>query len=171
MIVPRLVAALALSVVAGCQAPTVATDATSAPTATDPSGMVARVVDGDTVLVTTGGRPITVRILGIDSPETKDPRKPVQCWGPEASEFARATLLDQRVQLVADPSQDARDRYGRTLAYVRLADGRDYSVEAARAGVARAYTYKRPVAEHDQIAAAEADAKAAGRGLWGSCPV
>jgi hypothetical protein len=60
------------------------------------------------------------------------------------------------------------DRYGRTLAYLGKADGRDYSVEAARAGAAHSYVYHgHPSARADEIAAAEQDAKAAGRGLWG----
>ncbi|MCO1659185.1 thermonuclease family protein [Pseudonocardia humida] len=130
------------------------------------------VVDGDTVHVLDGrGSKIKVRVLGIDTPETRDPRKPVQCWGPEATQFATATLLGQQVTLVTDASQDARDRYGRVLAYLVLADGSNYSVLAASAGVARSYVYNRnPVSEHAAITAAEADARTGGRGLWGACP-
>ena len=58
------------------------------------------------------------------------------CWGPEASEFAKSTLLGQRVAFVTDPSQGMYDRFGRTLAYLDKADSWDYSVEAARAGAA-----------------------------------
>ena len=61
--------------------------------------------------------------------------------GPEASEFAKSTLLGQRVAFVTDPSQGMYDRYGRTLAYLDKVDGRDYSVEAARAGAAHSYVY------------------------------
>lgn len=132
---------------------------------------VTRVVDGDTIYATDSrGSTLKIRILGIDSPETLDPRKPVGCWGPEASAFAKATLSGQHVTLVPDPTQGAVDRYKRVLMYVRLADGRDYSVEAARAGMARSYVYNhKPVSEHAQIEAAEAEARAAHRGLW-SCP-
>jgi micrococcal nuclease len=80
------------------------------------------------------------------------------------------TLLGQRVTLVTDPTQDVRDRYDRLLADVRLADGRDYSIEAARAGAARSYVSDRPVVEHAAIVAAEAEAHDARRGLWGACP-
>jgi micrococcal nuclease len=132
---------------------------------------VTRVVDGDTIHATDAhGSTIKTRVLGIDTPEVVDPRKPKQCWGAEASAFAKSELLGQRVSLVADPTQDARDRYGRALFYIRLADGRDYSIEAVRAGMARSYVYDRkPVLEHAAIVAAEDEAKAARRGLWGRC--
>lgn len=74
-----------------------------------------RVVDGDTVDVVDDVRGrLRVRILGIDTPETKRPGYTEACWGKQASEFAASTLLNQRVSLIADASQDARDRYGRT---------------------------------------------------------
>ena len=79
--------------------------------------------------------------MGIDTPETKKPG--YGCWGPEASEFAKSTLLGQRVAFVTDPSQGMYDRYGRTLAYLDKADGWDYSIEAARAGAAHSYVYHR----------------------------
>ena len=71
--------------------------------------------------------------------------------------------------MVTDPTQDVRDRYDRPLAYLRLADGRVYSIEAARAGAARSSVYDRPEVEHAAIAA-EAEAHDARRGLWGACP-
>ena len=131
------------------------------------SAVVLRVVDGDTVDVLDNDRGrLRVRILGINTPETKPP---AQCGGLEATGFAEAALLDKRVVLVADPTQDARDRYGRTLAYVQV-DGRDYSVMAAAAGVGRAYVFDRenPPARAGEIAAAQAAARAAGRGVWGA---
>src|SRR6202023_3192695 len=98
---------------------------------------------------------LRVRLLGIDSPETKKPRFSVGCWGPEASQFAESTLAGQRVALVTDPTQDLHDRYGRTLAYLDKADGWDYSVEAARAGAAHAYIYHdQPAARYPAIAVA-----------------
>ena len=126
-------------------------------------------VDGDTVDILDGVRGrLRIRLLGIDTPETKKPGYTVGCWGPEASEFAKSTLLGQRVAFVTDPSQGMYDRYGRTLAYLDKADGWDYSVEAARAGAAHSYIYHgHPSARADEIAAAEQEAKAAGRGLCG----
>ena len=76
------------------------------------AAVVLRVVDGDTRDVVDDGRGrLRVRVLGINTPETKPP---AQCWGAEATEFTEAALLNKRVVLVGDPSQDARDRYGRT---------------------------------------------------------
>lgn len=130
---------------------------------------VLRVVDGDTIDIRDDirGR-LRVRVLGIDTPETKKPGYDVGCWGPEATEFARSTLLGQRVALQPDPTQDRTDRYGRTLGYLVRADGFDYSVEAARAGTAKSYVYDGvPVSRYDAIEAAQSEARATLRGLWG----
>lgn len=166
--VPRLcTAAAALSMLtaslsaSGCS-PTHAEP--DAPTAT-----VLRIVDGDTVDIVddTRGR-LRIRVLGIDTPEVKKPGYSVGCWGPQASKFAQDTLAGQRVAVTADPSQDAHDRYGRSLAYLDKPGNWDYSIEAARAGAARSYTYGHsPVARAPQIQAAENEAKQARRGLWG----
>ena len=132
------------------------------------TAVVLKVVDGDTIDIRDDVRGrLRVRILGIDTPETKKPGYTVGCWGPEATEFAQTALVGQRVALVLDPTQDRTDRYGRTLAYLVKGDGWNYSVEAARAGTAHAYVYDTPVEKHAEIAAAEQEAKAAGRGLWG----
>jgi micrococcal nuclease len=130
---------------------------------------VLKVVDGDTIDIRDDVRGrLRIRVLGIDTPETRKPGYTVGCWGPEATQFAVQTLLGQRVAFIADPSQDSTDRYGRTLAYLDRADGWDYSVEAARAGTAHAYVYDgNPPSRYAQIAAAEQEARAAQRGLWG----
>jgi micrococcal nuclease len=129
---------------------------------------VQRVVDGDTVkLAAPSGGTVTVRVLGIDTPETVDPRKGVGCFGPQASAWAKRELSGKRVRVRTDPSQDTRDKYGRLLAYLTLPDGTDYSIEAAREGYAKAYVYDTPVAEAARIGAAEKQAHAAARGLWG----
>jgi micrococcal nuclease len=133
------------------------------------TALVLKVVDGDTIDIVDDVRGrLRIRLLGIDTPETKKPGCTVGCWGPEATEFAKSTMLGQRVAMVTDPTQDVHDRYGRTLAYLDKADGWDYSVEAARAGAAHSYIYhNHPAARADEIAAAEREAKTAGRGLWG----
>jgi micrococcal nuclease len=78
---------------------------------------VLKMVDGDTVDIVDDVRGrLRIRLLGIDTPETKKPGYTVGCWGPQASEFAKSTLLGQRVAFVTDPSQGTYDRYGRTLA-------------------------------------------------------
>jgi micrococcal nuclease len=131
---------------------------------------VVRVVDGDTVVLSDN---ITVRILGIDSPETKDPRKPVQCGGPEASAWARSVLPEgSRVVLAPDATQDAKDRYDRTLGYIEYQVGnewKDFSTESARAGMSRAYVYDKKVTLYSAIESAQAEAQAARRGLWSHC--
>ncbi|OCB53253.1 nuclease [Mycobacterium vulneris] len=130
---------------------------------------VLRAVDGDTIDIRDDVRGrLRVRILGIDTPETKKPGYSIGCWGPEATEFAKSTMVGRRVALQTDPTQDRTDRYGRTLAYLVRADGWDYSVEAVRAGMAHAYVYGgHPVVRYDAIAAAEDEARQAHRGLWG----
>jgi len=135
----------------------------------DTTAVVVKVVDGDTIDVRDDVRGrLRIRVLGIDSPETKKPGHTIGCFGPQATQFAREQLLDQRVAIVYDASQGMHDRYGRTLAYLVKATGWNYSVEAARAGTAQAYIYNdSPVEKYAAIAAAEQEAKAAVRGLWG----
>jgi micrococcal nuclease len=130
---------------------------------------VLRVVDGDTVDIVDETRArLRIRVLGIDTPEVRKPGYSVGCWGPQASQFAQNTLAGQRVAVIADRSQAAHDAYGRTLAYLEKPGNWDYSVEAARAGAARSYTYDHsPTARAPQIQAAEAQAEQARRGLWG----
>lgn len=138
---------------------------TTAPTSPTPSPAseavtVSQVIDGDTVELT--DRRI-VRLLGINAPE----RDPVACWSAEATRFARDTLTGRTVQLLLDPTQDEIDRYGRTLAYLELSDSSSYSVLAAQAGAAFAYTYDTPVQLAPQINTAQAEARTARRGVWG----
>jgi micrococcal nuclease len=148
--------------VSACSSPT----ATPGP-ASDTDGTVTRVVDGDTVHVGA----ITVRLLGIDCPETVKPHTAVQCGGPQASAFAHQLLDGAHVTLAADPAQADKDRYGRSLRYLRLDDGRDFSKEIVAAGWARVYTFhNRPVSEYAQLEQAQTAAQTAHRGLWGSCP-
>jgi micrococcal nuclease len=112
------------------------------------------------------GRVKTVRVLGIDTPETKDPRKPVQCFGLQASLRAHQLLDRQTVRLEGDPTQDTVDKYGRTLAYVWLPDGRLFQQVMLSEGFAHEYTYSVPYLRQAQFKAAQADARANRRGLW-----
>ena len=134
------------------------------------TAVVVKVVDGDTIDVRDDVRGrLRIRVLGIDTPETKKPGYTVGCFGPEATAFAKANLLGQQVAVQSDPTQDRTDRYGRTLAYLVRADGWDYSIEVVRAGMALAYIYNDdPVSRYPAIAAAQQEAQAAGRGLWGA---
>jgi micrococcal nuclease len=124
---------------------------------------VTRVVDGDTVVVSTGE---TLRLIGMDTPETVDPRKPVQCFGQEASKRAHQLLDGTRVRLEYDPTQGRVDKYGRTLAYLRMADGRLYNQVMIADGYAHEYTYAIPYRYQSRFQAAERAARRAERGLW-----
>ena len=140
----------------------------SAETRPHPDGTynVIRVIDGDTVIVDNQGKPETVRILGMNTPETVDPKRPVQCYGHEASDHAKAVLSGTYVTLESDLSQDATDKYGRTLAYVILADGTNFELSMIQEGYAFEYTYDRPYKYQKEFKAAQAEAKSAELGLW-----
>jgi micrococcal nuclease len=132
---------------------------------------VVRAVDGDTLRVRTGGREFSVRLLGIDTPETHRPGTPVECGGPQAS-AAMAALAPpgRRVELEPDPGQDRVDRYGRLLAYVRVPGGRLIEDDQLRAGWASVYVYGgRPVSRYRSFIAEERAARAARRGVFGAC--
>jgi micrococcal nuclease len=130
---------------------------------------VERVVDGDTVVVHLGGRDEHVRLIGIDTPETVDPRKPVQCFGKEASNRTKA-LLPKGTAVRLERDVEARDRYGRLLAYLyRVEDGTFVNLALAEEGFAQTLTIPPNVAYADRFAAAVADARSARRGLWGAC--
>src|SRR5262249_7863601 len=109
-----------------------------------PSATVAQLIDGDTVDVELDGQTVRVRLIGIDTPETVDPRKPVECFGREASAKAHELLDGQTVFLEDDPSQDNVDRYGRTLRYMWLSDGGLFNLEMIAQGYAFEYTYRLP---------------------------
>lgn len=144
---------------------------------------VSRVVDGDTIRVRRGGQERKVRLIGIDSPESVKPDAPVECFGPQAAQFADRLLDDQQVVLEFDPSQDDTDRYGRTLAYVwRAVPGSDqaatspgqpsyalFNLEAIRGGFAREATYAGAYAWQQEFRQADDAARAAGVGMWGAC--
>ena len=165
-------AALGAVTVAACTAAQPGETGTAGSPASLPAGSsatVVRVVDGDTVHVR-GDQlgEVTVRVLGIDTPETVKPGSSVACGGPEASAHAHQVLDGTSVTVVPDPSQDQFDRYGRTLAYLELPDGSDYSVATVAAGYARTdISDRHPVAKADELAAAQTQAQQAHTGIWG----
>ena len=132
---------------------------------------VTKVVDGDTIWVDANGKRLKIRMIGLDTPETVDPRKPVHCFGLEASAQAKTILGGQSVYLETDPSQDSVDRYGRTLAYVWTASGRLLNLDMIADGFAFEYTYDLPYRYQQDFRAAENDARTQERGLWspGAC--
>lgn len=128
---------------------------------------VIETIDGDTVVVQfANGERDTVRMLGVDTPETHHPTKPVQCFGPEASDYTHVRLLGRSVTLELDVER--RDIYGRLLAYIRV-DGARYNDELLRLGYARLLVIP-PNGDHARaMLAAELAAKEEERGLWGAC--
>lgn len=102
---------------------------------------VVAIVDGDTIKVSIDGNVETLRLIGIDTPETKDPRKPVQCFGKEASAKAAELLSGRRVRLETDPTQGDRGEYGRLLRYLWREDGLFFNEWMIRNGYAHEYTY------------------------------
>lgn len=136
--------------------------------------VVERVVDGDTVKVTLDGQQVSVRLIGLDTPETVKPDSPVECFGPEASDFAKESLEGQPVVLEFDDSQGRFDQYDRVLAYVWrvLPDGslRLFNEETVAGGYAQERQYgSQPYAWQGALSAAQRAAQSAGRGLWGAC--
>src|SRR5690606_38389868 len=105
---------------------------------------VVRVVDGDTITVLFQEKRETVRLIGINTPETVDPRKGVECFGRQASAYAEALMTGVKVRLESDPTQTDRDRYGRMLRYVFLEDGRHVNLLMIEEGYAYEYTYGQP---------------------------
>jgi micrococcal nuclease len=165
-----VVALVAVAVLAGaCRSGTTDAIPQVAGAARPANAVVERVVDGDTVQVRLGGGHHTVRLIGIDTPETVDQRRPVQCYGHEASDHTAALLPPGTpVELVLDA--EARDDYDRLLAYVyRSADGTFVNLDLAAGGYADVLRIEPNTAFAADIAAAVSGARAAGRGLWGTC--
>lgn len=127
---------------------------------------VESVVDGDTIKVSMNGKVETLRLIGIDTPETKDPRKPVQCFGAEASRKATELLAGQKVRLEADASQGERDKYGRLLRYVWRTDGLFFNDWMIRNGYAFEYTYNTPYQYQAIFKEAQRHAADKDLGLW-----
>ena len=130
------------------------------------SAFVVKAVDGDTVDVRIGTRTDTVRLLGIDTPETHHPTKPVQCFGPEAAAYTKAHLEGRTVR--ARGRRRARDIYGRRLAYIYL-DGHRFNDELIQKGYARLLVIPPNGSHARTMLAEELEAKRAGVGLWGAC--
>ena len=130
---------------------------------------VIRVVDGDTIRARLGGRDESVRFIGIDTPETHGQGGLRECFGQEATKRLE-NLLPEGTTLTVVRDVEARDRYGRLLAYVyRASDGLFVNLAMARDGYAVALTIPPNVAHADEFVAAAGDARRADRGLWNAC--
>lgn len=134
------------------------------------TGTVVRVVDGDTVDLRLASGPETARLLGIDTPETVKPGAPVDCYGPEASERTKE-LLPPGTEVRVTRDVEARDRYDRLLVYVvRARDDLFVNLALMADGFARPLSIAPNVAHQAELGGAAAEARSAGRGLWGACP-
>ena len=133
---------------------------TEAPTDTV---IITRVIDGDTIEIEGGQK---VRYIGINTPESVDPRRPVQCFGVEASNANKSLVEGKQVRLEKDISET--DKYGRLLRYVWLGNTlvNDYLV---RSGFAQVDTFPPDVLYSQQFIAAQSEARDSNRGLWASC--
>jgi micrococcal nuclease len=124
--------------------------------------------DGDTLSVDMNGTVEKVRFIGVDTPETHDPRKAVQCFGKAASDFTKNLIGDKPVRLEADQLNTNRDRYNRLLRYVYTQDGTLVNSEIIRRGYGFAYT-SFPFGKADEFRALEQQARDSGTGLWAAC--
>lgn len=129
---------------------------------------VASFEDGDTITIEMDGKEERIRMIGVDTPETKDPRKPVQCFGQAASAFTKNLVGDQPVRLQADPLSSNRDRYDRLLRHVYLPDGRMVQAEIIKQGYGFAYV-SFPFTKADEFKKLETEAREDKRGLWNDC--
>lgn len=129
---------------------------------------VTRFDDGDTIVVDMDGHQETVRFIGVDTPEVKDPRKPVQCFGKMASQFTKNLIGNNPVRLEADPTNTNRDRYNRLLRYIYLPDNTLVNAEIIKQGYGFAYT-SFPFTKKEEFKNYERQAREENRGLWGSC--
>lgn len=137
---------------------------------------VVRVVDGDTLVVNILERDVTVRLIGLDTPETVDPRRPVQCFGKEASAELKKITGSTSARLETDPTQGTYDKYGRLLAYVYIPlnskqEGLLVNEYMIAEGYGHEYTYDIPYKYQEEFKAAERAARDAQKGLWapGKC--
>jgi micrococcal nuclease len=128
------------------------------------NGVVARVLDGDTIVLTSG---MHVRLVQIDAPEKQN-----ECYGPAASAFmARLLPPGTHVRIESDPDLDQSDRFGRKLAYVWKGD-EDLNLALVEAGAAGVWFYHGRRGRHaDELLSAAERARAGHRGLWGACPL
>ncbi len=129
---------------------------------------VTKIVDGDTIWIRQPTGKVKVRLLGIDTPETRAPGKQVECFGREATAAAVQLLTAAQVWVETDPTQNTHDRYGRLLAYVWLDDDL-VNLDLITGGYAAEYTYDKPYRLQQQFRDAQTRAQDADRGRWSAC--
>lgn len=151
--------------------PSVSIATSSASPAISDRYLVTKVVDGDTIQIKINGQSTSVRLIGIDTPETVDPRRAVGCFGKKASDETKRLLEGKEVTLTKDVSET--DKYQRLLRYVFLpiSDGENLFINdyLVRQGFAKSLTYPPDIKYDKRFLAAEKEARENLRGLWGEC--
>lgn len=127
---------------------------------------VVKVIDGDTIDVSIEGKAERIRLIGVDTPEVVDPRKPVQCFGQEASAKVRKLLDGKKVSLESDQSQGDKDKYGRLLRYMFTKEGINVALEVISSGYGHEYTYNLPYKYQADFKSAQKFAEKNSLGLW-----
>ncbi len=138
--------------------------------ATVPAGSyrVTEFVDGDTIKVDMNGKVETIRFIGMDTPETHDPRKPVECFGLAAAAYTKQVIGSGPVRLEADSLSTNRDRYDRLLRYVYTSDNKLVEAEDIKNGYAFAYV-SFPFSKLEEFRGYEMEARTQNKGLWSGC--
>ena len=132
-----------------------------------PTYQVLRVADGDTIHINYNGKDEKVRFIGLDTPEIKDPRKPIQCFGREAPTKMTELAENKKVRLEFDKTQSERDKYGRLLAFVYGEDNKNLAYEMIRQGYGNEYTYNsNPYKYQNEFKEAARKAREENKGLW-----
>ena len=153
---------------ASAATPTSAPQDASSPV--EANATVDRIVDGDTLVAVIGGQREKVRLIGINTPESVDPDRPVMCFGQEASRHLEE-LVPPGTRVRIERDVEPRDKYGRVLGYVyRAADGLFVNLAQVTDGFANQYTFPPNVAHVNEFKQAAAQARGQRVGLWGACP-
>ncbi len=145
------------------------TSTSSSAAKVEPNAQVVRIVDGDTMVVRVGRTDERLRLIGINTPESVDPNRPVMCFGKEASQHLKSlTPVGTSIRIERDV--EPRDKFGRLLGYVyRAADGKFVNLAQITDGYANQYTFPPNVAHTDEFRRAAAAARSQGVGLWSAC--
>mgnify|MGYP002624044749 CR=1 FL=1 len=133
----------------------------------DNTFLVLAVNDGDTLVIDMNG-PKTIRLLGVDTPETHHPTKPVQCYGPQASEYLKR-LEGERISIVSDTTSYNKDQYNRLLRYIYF-KGENINMKIVEQGYGFA-SLAYPSKHVDEFKILESKASRENKGLWGKCTV
>ncbi len=130
---------------------------------------VIRVIDGDTIEVSQGSESETIRLIGIDAPETRFSPQGAECYGAEAATYLKELLSEQSlVEFRFDNTQDATDDYGRYLGYLNF-NNRDLGLAMIESGHAQEFTFVKPYQQQELYQQAELLAREENRGIWSEC--